>query len=119
MALDPIEGRKVRRYSRGLSRGFRRASLAILRSGADFFRLDHRLRGGIRMRLLDLEIEKAHRDLGEFLYAHLQPEPLDEGDLVLLDLMRNEILRLEEERRLAESKARGGENRALKGKGEV
>ena len=118
MALDPIEGRKGRQYSRGLSRGLRRASLALLRSGADFFRLDHRLRGGIRMRLLDLEIEKAYRDLGEFLYARLQPEPLDEGDLVLLDLLRNEIWRLEEERRLAESKARGEEKRSLGGKGE-
>ena len=49
----------------------------------------------------------------------LVAEPLDEGDLVLLDLLRNEIWRLEEERRLAESKARGEEKRSLKGKGEV
>ena len=72
--------------------------------------------GGIRMRLLDLELERAYRDLGEFLYARLQPDPLDEGDLVLLDLMRNEIWRLEEERRLAEGKARGHDRRTRRGK---
>ena len=116
MALDPIAGPKGPRYSRGLSRGLRRATLSLLRSGADLLRLDHRLRGGIRMRLLDLEIEKVHRDLGEFLYARLQPEPLDEGDLVLFDLMRTEIWRLEEERRLAEAKAKGEGRRHLKRK---
>ena len=107
MAVDPIEAPRGPRYVRGISRGLRRATLSLLHSGAGLLRFDHRLRGGIRMRLLDLELERAYRDLGEFLYARLQPDPLDEGDLVLLDLMRNEIWRLEEERRLAEGKARG------------
>lgn len=95
------------RYSQGLSRGMRRFGVSLMRRGTALLRLDHRFRGGIRRRLLDLEIEKATRDLGEFLYARLQSEPLDEGDLVLLDLLRTDILRLEEERKLAEAVAQG------------
>ncbi len=107
MAFNPIGGSVKSRYSRGLSRGLRRFGVSLMRRGASLLRLDHRFRGGIRRRLLDLEIERATHDLGEFLYARLQPEPLDEGDLVLLDLLRTEILRLEEERRLAEAAAQG------------
>jgi hypothetical protein len=52
----------------------------------------------MRRRLLDRNLEAGYRDLGEFLYARLQGEPLEEGDLTLLDLQRTELARLKEER---------------------
>lgn len=66
------------------------------------FRLDDRIKASLRLRVLDQKIEELHRDLGEFLYNHSHGAGLEEGDLVLLDLMRNELLRLSDERSLIE-----------------
>ena len=87
-----------RNYVRGVSRGLRRAGRSFGKSAVQFFHLDEMLRKGIRRRLLDRNLEEGYRSLGEFLYTHLQEDPLEEGDLTLVDLMRTEIARLEEER---------------------
>jgi hypothetical protein len=62
------------------------------------FRLNVMVRGSLRSRFLERGIEKRYRDLGEFVYMHAHHmEMMEEGDLVLMDLMRNEIVRLSEE----------------------
>ncbi|MCL4485991.1 MAG: hypothetical protein M1537_06645 [Nitrospirae bacterium] len=88
-----------RNYARGVGRGLRRAGRSFGRNAVRFFHLDDMLRKGIRRRLLDRNLEEGYRDLGEFLYMRLQGESLAEGDLALLDLMRTEIARMEEERK--------------------
>ncbi len=87
-----------RNYGRGVSRGLRRMGRSFGRIAVRVFHLDDLLRRGMRRRLLDRNLEAGYRDLGEFLYARLQNEPLDEGDLTLLDLQRTELARLKEER---------------------
>ncbi len=58
------------------------------------------VRGSLRSRFLDRKIETGYRDLGEFIYIHShQSEMMEEGDLVLMDLMLNEIMRLSDERK--------------------
>ena len=87
-----------RNYGRGVSRGLRRMGRSLGRIAVRVFHLDDLLRRGMRRRLLDRNLEAGYRDLGEFLYARLQGEPLEEGDLTLLDLQRTELARLKEER---------------------
>ncbi len=87
-----------RNYGRGVSRGLRRMGRSFGRIAVRVFHLDDLLRRGMRRRLLDRNLEAGYRDLGEFLYARLQGEPLEEGDLTLLDLQRTELARLKEER---------------------
>ena len=87
-----------RNYGRGVSRGLRRMGRSFGRIAVRVFHLDDLLRKGMRRRLLDRNLEAGYRDLGEFLYARLQGEPLEEGDLTLLDLQRTELARLKEER---------------------
>ncbi len=87
-----------RSYGRGVSRGLRRMGRSFGRIAVRVFHLDDLLRRGMRRRLLDRNLEAGYRDLGEFLYARLQGEPLEEGDLTLLDLQRTELARLKEER---------------------
>ncbi len=87
-----------RNYGRGVSRGLRRIGRSLGRIAVRLFHLDDLLRRGMRRRLLDRNLDAGYRDLGEFLYTRLQKEPLEEGDLTLLDLLRTELARLREER---------------------
>ena len=103
-----------RNYGRGVSRGLRRMGRSFGRIAVRVFHLDDLLRKGMRRRLLDRNLEAGYRDLGEFLYARLQGEPLEEGDLTLLDLLRTELARIKEERNALDT-VRG--RRASSGKG--
>ena len=99
MAVDPMTGRRDKHYGRGIARAFRRMSRSMGRSAVRIFHLDDRLRQSIQLRMLDREIEDGYRDLGEFIYTRIQDEPLNDGDLTLLDLMRTELARRREERK--------------------
>ena len=100
MAVDPMTGgRREKRYGCGISRAFRRISRSMGRNAFRIFHLDDRLRQSIQVRMLEREIEDGFRDLGEFIYTRIQDEPLDDGDLTLLDLMRTELARRLEEKK--------------------
>lgn len=92
-----MEGAKI---ARGSFRGFRRVGLAAGRVLLRIVRLDDQIKSSIRRRILDRKIEEACRDLGEFVTLHMVDGPMNEGDQVLLDLLRTEVLRLSEEKRL-------------------
>jgi len=84
--------------SRGVHRGARRFRKGLGNLIQRLFRLDIVVRESLRRRLLDKKIEESYKDLGEFIYSHGQQQEVEEGDLVLMDLMRGEIVRLSEER---------------------